>query len=250
MNLIDYASILARRGWIMLLLGIIAAGAAFFFSRGLDPVYRATQKVLIVPSRIDFGLTQAAKQTLNNHVAWLDSSLRAAEVIDLLQLDMSPTQLRADVRIAPNLDSQVIQIDAESKDPGQAERVAREWAQLLILYRNDQNQQARREDRIYASLQDNPVTVLARPKLSESTPRSALSPACSSAPSSSSCWSIWKAPSCAAAKMSSLMPACPCWPPCRLRINCNPAFWSFQCLDLPPSPVICKDNKHRLGWRA
>ena len=121
MNLLDYASILIRRGWIMLLLGIIAAGAAFFFSRGMDPVYRATQKVLIVPSRIDFGLTQAAKQTLNNHVAWLDSSLRAAEVIDLLQLDMSPTQLRGDVRIAPNLDSQVIQIDAESKDPGQAE---------------------------------------------------------------------------------------------------------------------------------
>ena len=165
MNLIDYASILIRRGWIMLLLGIIAAGAAFLFSSGMDPVYRATQKVLIVPSRIDFGLTQAAKQTLNNHVAWLDSSLRAAEVIDLLQLDMSPTQLRGDVRIAPNLDSQVIQIDAESKDPGQAERVAREWAQLLILYRNDQNQQARREDRIYASLQDNPVTVLARPNL-------------------------------------------------------------------------------------
>lgn len=165
MNLIDYASILIRRGWIMLLLAIIAAGAAFAFSKTMDPVYRATQKVLIVPSRIDFGLTQAAKQTLNNHVAWLDSSLRAAEVIDLLQLDMSPTRLRGDVRIAPNLDSQVIQIDAESKDPGQAERVAHEWAQLLILYRNDQNQQARREDRIYASLQDNPVTVLARPNL-------------------------------------------------------------------------------------
>ena len=169
MNLIDYASILVRRGWIMLLLGIIAAGSAFFFSRSLDPVYRATQKVLIIPSRMDFGLTQAAKQTLNSHVAWLDSSLRAAEVIDLLQLDMSPNQLRADVRIAPNIDSQVIRIDAEAKDPGQAERVAREWAQLLIRYRNDQNQQARQEDRIYASLQDNPVTVLARPNVNINT---------------------------------------------------------------------------------
>jgi len=165
MNLIDTAGILLRRGWIMLLLGALAAGSAFLFSRSLDPVYRATQKVLIVPSRIDFGLTQAAKQTLNNHVAWLDSSLRAAEVIDSLQLDMSPNQLLSDLRIAPNLDSQVIQIDAESKDPGQAERVARAWGEMLILYRNDQNQQARQEDRIYASLQDNPVTVLARPNV-------------------------------------------------------------------------------------
>ncbi len=165
MNLIDYTNILIRRGWIMLLLAIIAAGAAFFFSRTLDPVYRATQKVRIEPSRTDFGLTQAAKQLLNSHVSYLDSSLRAAEVIDRLQLDMLPEQLRADVRFAPNLDSLVIQIDAEHKDPGQAARIAAEWAQLLVLYRNDENQQARQEDRIDARLQDNPVTVLARPNL-------------------------------------------------------------------------------------
>ena len=165
MNLIDYANILIRRGWIMLLLGIIAAGAAFFFSKGMDPVYRATQKVLIVPSRSDFGLTQAIKQTLNNHVAYIDSSLRAAQVIDVLQMDMTPQQLRADVRIAPNIDSLLIQIDAEHKNPAQAERVARTWAELLVQYRTDRNQQARQEDRIEASLQDNPVTVLARPNL-------------------------------------------------------------------------------------
>ena len=165
MNLIDYANLLLRRGWIMLLLGIIAAAAAFAFSRTLDPVYRATLKVRIEPSRTDFGLTQAAKQLLNSHVAYLDSTLIAEAVIDRLQMDMTPQQLRADVRVAPNLDSLVIQIDAEHKDPGQSARIASEWAQLLILYRNDQNQQARREDRIYASLQDNPVIALARPNV-------------------------------------------------------------------------------------
>ena len=175
MNLIDYANILIRRGWIMLLLGLLAALAAFVFSRSMDPVYRATQKVLIVPSRSDFGLTQAAKQTLNSHVAWLDSSLRAAEVIDRLQMDMTPERLRADVRIAPDLDSLVIQLDAEHYSPAQAERIAAEWAQLLVLYRNDQNQKARREDRIEASLQDRPVTVLARPAINP-TPISPLTP--------------------------------------------------------------------------
>ena len=163
MNLIDYANILIRRGWIMLLLALIAGAGAFLFSRALEPVYRATIKVRIEPSRTDFGLTQAAKQLLNSHVAYLDSTLIAAEVIDRLQLDMTPPQLRADVRVAPNLDSLVIQIDAEHINPGQAALIASEWAQLLIRYRNDQNQQARREDRIYASLQDNPVLALARP---------------------------------------------------------------------------------------
>ena len=165
MNLIDYGSILIRRGWIALLLAIIAAGAAFAFSRQLVTVYRATQKVLIVPSRSDFGLTQAAKQTLNNHVAYLDSSLRAAEVIDRLQLDMMPQQLRSNVRIAPDINSLLIQIDADHTDPGQAVRIASEWGQLLLDYRNRENQEARREDRIKAELQDVPVPSRARPNV-------------------------------------------------------------------------------------
>ena len=169
MNLIDYAAILIRRGWIMLLLGLIAAGAAFLFSRQMEPVYRATQKVLIIPSRSDFGLTQAAKQILNNHVAYLNSSLRAAEVIDRLQLDMTPAQLRADLQIAANIDSLLIQIDADHKNPGEAARIAAAWGQLLLEYRNDLNQQARREDRIEARRQDNPVPFRASPNVTINT---------------------------------------------------------------------------------
>ena len=165
MNLIDYANILIRRGWIMLLLGIIAGGAALLFSQTLDPVYRATQKVRIEPSRSDFGLVQSAKQLLNSQVSYLDSSLRAAEVIDSLQLDMLPEQLRADVRIVPDINSLLIQIDADHKDPGQAARIASEWGKLLVEYRDRLNQQARREDRIVASLQDDPVPFKARPNL-------------------------------------------------------------------------------------
>ena len=63
MNLIEYASILIRRGWIMLLLGVIAAGSAFVFSRSLDPVYRATQRVRIEPSRSDFRLGAVGEAT-------------------------------------------------------------------------------------------------------------------------------------------------------------------------------------------
>ena len=169
MNLVDYGTILIRRGWMMILLAVIAAAAAFLFSRQLEPVYRATQKVLIVPSRSDFGLTQAAIQILNNHVAYLDSSLRAAEVIDRLQLDMTPGQLRSDVTIAADRNSLVIQIDVDHKDPGEAARIAAAWGQLLVEYRNEFNQQARREDRIEARLQDNPVPFRASPNVTINT---------------------------------------------------------------------------------
>jgi capsular polysaccharide biosynthesis protein len=165
MNLVDYGRILIRRGWIMILLGVIAAGAAFVFSRQLEPMYRATQKVLIIPSRSDFGLTEAARQILNNHVAYLDSSLRAAEVIDRLQMDTTPGQLRSDITIASDQLSLLIQIDADHKDPGEAVRIAAAWGDLLLEYRNELNQQARREDRIEARLQDNPVPFKASPNV-------------------------------------------------------------------------------------
>ena len=165
MNLVDYGRILIRRGWIMILLGAITAGAAFLFSRQIEPIYRATQKVLIIPSRSDFGLTEAARQILNSHVQYLDSSLRAAEVIDNLQMDTTPGQLRSDVTIQSDQLSLVIQIDADHKDPNEAVRIAGAWGDLLLEYRNELNQQARREDRIEARLQDNPVPFKASPNI-------------------------------------------------------------------------------------
>jgi capsular polysaccharide biosynthesis protein len=165
MNLVDYGRILIRRGWIMILLGAITAGAAFLFSRQIEPMYRATQKVLIIPSRSDFGLTEAARQILNSHVQYLDSSLRAAEVIDNLQMDTTPGQLRSDVTIASDQLSLLIQIDADHKDPSEAVRIAAAWGDLLLDYRNELNQQARREDRIEARLQDNPVPFKASPNI-------------------------------------------------------------------------------------
>ena len=165
MNLVDYGTILIRRGWLILLLAVIAGGAAFLFSRQLQPVYRATQKVLMVPSRSDFGLTQAAIQILNSHVAWLDSSLRAARVIDRLQLDMTPMQLRADATIAADRTSLLIQIDVDHRNPAEAARIAAAWGELLVEYRSDLNQQARREDRIEARPQDNPVPFRASPNV-------------------------------------------------------------------------------------
>ena len=169
MNLLDYGRILIRRGWIMILLAVITAAAAFLFSRTQTPVYRSTQQILMVPSRSDLGLTEATTRILNNHVAYLRSELRAAEVIDRLQLDMIPGELLSDVTIASNQLSLLIQIDVDLTDPNVANDVARVWGDILIEYRNDLNQRARREDRIEAQKQDNPRAGLLRPNVPVNT---------------------------------------------------------------------------------
>ncbi len=167
MQLQAYLKILWRRGWIMLLLAILTAVAAFGFSliiKDRAPIYKATVKIQVQPARTDFGQAQAAKQLLGSYQAWLDSNYRAKDVIDTLQLDMVPQELRNDVRIASDLNTLVIQIEVENSDPSIANDVAREWANLFVRWRFEENQQVRREDRIDAEILDDPQIGLERPK--------------------------------------------------------------------------------------
>lgn len=164
MNLVEYGRILLRRGWIMLLLAILTAGAAYVLSAQETPVYRSTVKVLVIPARSDFGLAQTSKFQLSQFRAYLDSSLIARQVIDKLQLDMTPDQLMSAVTIAADDLSLSLQIDVDLTDGDLANRVARTWGEELVIYRNEENQKNRREDRIDARLQDDPRYDLLRPR--------------------------------------------------------------------------------------
>jgi capsular polysaccharide biosynthesis protein len=164
MNLMDYVYILARRGWIIVLLAVITAASAYFLATQQTPVYVSTQRVLMQPTRADLGLTQASRTLLGNHVAYLDSEFRAQQVIDRLQLDMTASELKDRVTIAADDLSLSIQIDVRLPDGDLANDVAREWGNLLIQYRTAENQRARREDHINASLQDNAKYSLFSPR--------------------------------------------------------------------------------------
>lgn len=155
MSLVDYGRLFLRRGWIVVLLMIIAAGSAYLFSRGQTPTYRATQFVLIQPSRNDLGLTEATTRLLNSYVVYLDSSFIAQGVIDTLQLDMLATSLRDAVTIASDRNNLTVQIDVVLPDCTVANRVAGEWGNVLVQYRAAANQTVRQEDRIDALIVDN-----------------------------------------------------------------------------------------------
>jgi capsular polysaccharide biosynthesis protein len=164
MNLLDYGRVLWRRGWIVLLVAALAAGSAYFLSTRQQPVYRSTQKVLIQPSRSDFGLTESSRLLLNNLSLYLDSTFTAAKVIDALQLDMRPDALKGSVTIVPNQLSLSIEIGVDLPDGELANRVAKAWGEQLVEFRNVENQKVRREDQVNAILQDNPTYSLLRPR--------------------------------------------------------------------------------------
>jgi capsular polysaccharide biosynthesis protein len=172
MQLQTYLKILWRRGWIMILLAVLTAAAAFGFSliiRERAPLYKSTIKILVQPAQTDFGQAQAAKQLLGPYEAWLNSTYRAADVIDILQLDMTPAELLSDVRIAGDLNQLVLRIEVEHPNGDVANDIAREWAGLFIQWRNQENEEVRREDRIDAEILDDPVYAIERPKIAINT---------------------------------------------------------------------------------
>ncbi len=164
--------ILWRGGWIMIVRAVLTAAAAFGFSlivKQRAPLYKSTIDILVQPARSDFGQAQAAKQLLGTYQRWLNSSYRAADVIENLQLDMTPQELLSDVRIATDLNQSTLRIEVENPNGELANRIAWEWANLFVQWRNDENSQNRREDRIDAEIVDDPVYGLERPKTAINT---------------------------------------------------------------------------------
>ncbi|HLV45369.1 MAG TPA: Wzz/FepE/Etk N-terminal domain-containing protein [Aggregatilineales bacterium] len=172
MQLQQYMRILWRRGWIMLLLAVLTAAAAFGFSQIIKeraPLYKSTVTILVKPARTDFGQAQAAKALLGQYQSWLESSYRAQDVIESLQLDMVPRELLGDVFVAGDLNQLTLRIEVENPNGDLANRVAWEWANRFIQWRDEENAGVRREDRIDAEILDDPVYALERPKTAINT---------------------------------------------------------------------------------
>src|SRR5689334_25374706 len=125
MNLLDYGRVFVRRGWIMILLAVLAAGAAYFVSKGQQPIYRSVQTVLIQPARSDNGLTISSKDLLSQYSLYLDSTYQAAKVIDQLQLDMTPGALKNAADFQTDQNTLSIKISIDLPDGEMANRVAK-----------------------------------------------------------------------------------------------------------------------------
>lgn len=168
MELNDYIRIVRRRGWLIVVLAMLTTIAAFGFSKAQTPIYKASARMLIL-SRPDFGQTQATSALVRDYAAWLGSSYRAQEVINTLELDMTPGQLLGNVTIAYATSETIVQIDIESTRQDLAVDIARTWGDQLIIWRTEQNAGLRKEDRIEAELLDDPIPSLESPKTTINT---------------------------------------------------------------------------------
>ncbi len=159
-----YIAVLRRRGWIILITAVVAALSAFGFSKIQTPVYRSSVRVGIQAARIDWGQAQTVKILLDSYVSMMYTRKMAQQVIDDLGLMMSAETLKGKVKIASDSQQMIIQIDVDDTDGEEANRIAKHWAELLVQWRNSENQKQRKEDRVFATILEEPTYRLLRPK--------------------------------------------------------------------------------------
>jgi capsular polysaccharide biosynthesis protein len=169
MELSDYFRILRTRGWIIVVVAVVAAVSAFGFSKLQRPIYKSSMQVTVLPARNDQGLAQTTKQLLRAYVTIMDTKNWAQQVLDHLAQDghpqdMTPEQLKNNVIIASYEDKNVIQIDAKDGTGEQANRIAWLWAQEFEAWRNLENGKVRKEDQVDVKLGDFPTFSRYRPQ--------------------------------------------------------------------------------------
>jgi len=153
----DYVRILRKRWWVVVVAVVLTAGSAYAFGVFQYPEYTSTVEVVILPARPDLGLAQSAKMLLRTYMTVADSDRWAQEVIDELQLPMTPEKLHDRAYFAAEADRMVIRIEVKDYDGDQADRITSAWAQRLIDWRNERNASQSKEDRVYAELRDYPT---------------------------------------------------------------------------------------------
>lgn len=165
MEIRDYLKILRKRGWIIIVLALLAGGAAFAISQVQTPTYKAKATVSVVPARPDWGLGNTAKDLLRNFAVNIKTHKTARQVIDAAQLDMSTYDLLSKVEVNPVGDQFLIEISAEDQEPAVAVGIAMAFANQFVSERNAYYQQQDKADRIEVKLVDDIIDApLFKPK--------------------------------------------------------------------------------------
>ncbi len=160
MDLREYARVLIRRGWIVVVVALVGALAALLFSRIQTPIYRSTITMSVQPSRSsDYGQSLAIKNLMRLYGQQMQTKTMAQQVIDQLQLDIPPEKFLGGVEVSPNEADLTIQVAVKDANIDMVQRMVQSLAENFVLFHQQENLQMDQNDRILVNLLDNATPV-------------------------------------------------------------------------------------------
>jgi len=155
MELREYARILLKRGWIIVLVAAVCAASALVLSLLQPTVYRASIIVKVQPARLsDWGQGQAIKDILNTFTRDITTLVMAQQVNDRLQLDLPAPTLLGKIVASPDPLNYEIRIDAKDRNRDIALKIAETWAQVFTEVREEANTKLDQSERVLVSIRD------------------------------------------------------------------------------------------------
>jgi capsular polysaccharide biosynthesis protein len=157
MTIQEYLRIIQRRGWIIVVAVLLAAGGAFGISYFQEDMYRATVYVSTVPARPDWGLGNTAKDLMRNFAANLQTPEIADKVINRAQLDMNAYDFLAHVNVVAESSDFTIKIEARARDGEVAKLMALTLADQFVEERTAYYAQQDLNNRIEVKLRSRAI---------------------------------------------------------------------------------------------
>ena len=157
MTIQEYIRILRKRGWIVVVAVLLAAVAAYGVSYLQKDVYRATVYISVVPARADLGLGTSAKDLLRNFAENLRTVENAQRAIDRAKLDMNPYDFLANLQVAPDSSTFMIQIDARARDQEVAKSMGLAISDEFVEERNQYYAQQDKRGRIEVKIRSRAI---------------------------------------------------------------------------------------------
>ena len=156
MEITDYLRILRKRGWIIIVVALVAAASAYGFSKLQKPVYSATVKLSVVPARAtDWGSSNSLKDLLRNYAENIRTHTIAAEAIDRAQLDMDTNNFLSKLFVSPDSSTFTLALEARDTDPKVAMAMVDTVARVFGEDRDQWNNQQDKRDRIEVKMLDS-----------------------------------------------------------------------------------------------
>lgn len=141
-----YLTLFWRWLWLMLLMTLLAGGAAYLVSNRMTPVYEASTTLLInqAPASSaspDYNAVLTAERLARTYAELLIKRPVLEEVVRELSLPFAPSMLAERIRVRPIRDTQLIVVTVEDIDPQRAADIANH----IVAVFSEQNRELQSE---------------------------------------------------------------------------------------------------------
>ena len=139
MEIKQYATILWRWAWLIIITAVLAAGAANIISGMQTPIYQATTTVLIDQApdvrTADITLIMLSERLASTYAQLMTKRPVLEEVVKRLSLDVPPDGLKGAIHVNQSQESQILDVRVQHADPV----IAADIANILVEVFSEQN---------------------------------------------------------------------------------------------------------------